>query len=110
MAKIMKAEILSFKNTILLQEIMNRSENRSMIRSAISNNVKSGNKSGGWWNNSDKKNTHINDVGYIILPDNAGTVVIAAYSSGRYAHKVETHNNAIARASKTIYDYFYLKH
>jgi beta-lactamase class A len=107
MVKLLKNELLSFKNTLLLKEILSRTEN-CKINSLLSPQIKTGNKTGTWWNNSNKKYITSNDVAYIILPDNAGTLVIAAYSSSINGNKVEKHEEAIAKASKTIYDYFYL--
>ncbi len=47
----------------------------------------------------------LNDVGFIELPDNAGTVIVTAYIKESKAEN-EARAKVIAQISRAIYDYF----
>jgi beta-lactamase class A len=48
----------------------------------------------------------VNDVGAMLLPDNAGTVLIAVFTRGASTLDAASGERAIAEVGRTVYDYF----
>lgn len=48
----------------------------------------------------------VNDVGVMLLPDAAGTVIVAVFTQGDSTLQVDSGERAIAEVARTVYDYF----
>ncbi|MBN1222505.1 MAG: class A beta-lactamase [Candidatus Aminicenantes bacterium] len=97
--RIWKGEILTKKHTELLLDIMKRCDTgKGRIRGILPPGTVVHDKTG-------TIGQTLNDVGYIVLPDNAGTVVISVYI--KESNKDESvREKTIAQISRAAYDYF----
>lgn len=91
-------ELVSLESRDVLVAMMERTRARERIGGRLPAGVRMANKTGSGAGTA-------NDVGFLFLPENRGTVAIVLYSKGSPAPAAER-DRVLADAARLIYDYF----